>query len=127
MEVEMEGKAVPVLERLVTEDDESVEAWYLGGWCHYLQAEKGADSKETSREWLRNALRLFRQQEYEDDKLKEHAQELVANLDGELGGPVADDDEWEDEDEGEDAEESDFEGFPDEGDGTNGHDVEMTT
>ena len=128
MEVEMEQRAVEVLERLITEDDQSVEAWYLGGWCHFLRAQKEADTKQLSREWLRNALRLYQLQEYEDERLKQHAQELVATLDEELGGPIEDEDEdgWEDE-EDDDDDNSDFEGFPDEDDGTNGHDVEMTT
>jgi hypothetical protein len=30
MEVEMELQALQVLERLILEDDESIEAWYLG-------------------------------------------------------------------------------------------------
>lgn len=126
MEVELEGKAFEIIERLVLEDDQSVEAWYLGGWCNFLRAQKGAETKETSREWLRNSLRLYRLQEYEDERLREHALELVGSLDTELGGPINDEDDWEDEDEGEDDEGSDFEGFPDE-DGATSQDVEMTT
>ena len=40
MEAEMEEQALDVLERLVEEDDHSVEAWYLGGWCLNLLAAK---------------------------------------------------------------------------------------
>lgn len=102
MEVEMLDGAVGVLERLVGEDDESVEAWYLGGWCLFLLGEKGREAQEgcedaegglaewqlvmgSSREWLRNSLRLYDVLEYEDDRLRDHALELVENLDGQLG------------------------------------------
>ncbi|KAI4198178.1 MAG: hypothetical protein LQ350_005465 [Teloschistes chrysophthalmus] len=130
MEVGMEDDALEVLERLVDEDDTSVEAWYLGGWCQYLATEKsetasnsivnGApdnDRKEsasraalvTSRDWLRNSLRLYELQDYEDERLKEHALELVQGLDAGLGDTIeeeeedgAEDDDWESEGDDED-------------------------
>ncbi|KAL8864439.1 MAG: hypothetical protein Q9174_007355, partial [Haloplaca sp. 1 TL-2023] len=40
MEVEMEEEAMEVLDRLIEEDDSSVETWYLGGWCQYLMIER---------------------------------------------------------------------------------------
>jgi hypothetical protein len=59
----------------------------------------------SSRQWLNQSLRLFKQQEYEDIRLGEHAKELLASLNAELGGEGAnedqdeeDGDEWEDED-----------------------------
>ncbi|KAK5123197.1 hypothetical protein LTR85_003396 [Meristemomyces frigidus] len=104
MEAEMERDAMAVLHRLVTDDDQSVEAWYLGGWCQHLIAEKmkaagqqnatngdtaDADSLESavkgSRNWLKMALKLYDQLEYEDERLFEHAKELVAGLDTVLG------------------------------------------
>lgn len=105
MEVEMLDEAVGVLERLVGEDDESVEAWYLGGWCLFLLGEKGRQAEEgsygredaegglsewqlvmgSSREWLRNSLRLYDALDYEDDRLRDHALELVEVLEGQLG------------------------------------------
>ena len=45
LEVEMEEEASIVLERLVNEDDQSVEAWYLGGWCLYIVGEKVREAK----------------------------------------------------------------------------------
>lgn len=125
MEAELETSAMDVLERLVLEDDESVEAWYLGGWCQHLIAKKteqGDVSEKVakmtdaeheanleaiyrgSRRWLRTALKLCKVLEYEDERLRQHAEELVAGLDGVLG-PVKEgeeevDDEWEDEWEG---------------------------
>ena len=105
MEVEMEDQAMEVLERLVEEDDMSVEAWYLGGWCLYLIGEKkklapesaaksfqDGDTEEVlraslllSRDWLVNSLRLYQLHDYEDERLRDHAQELVRDLDSELG------------------------------------------
>lgn len=54
-----------------------------------------------SRRWLRTSLKLFDLLGYEDERLKQHAEELMAGLDGILG-PVKEgeedvDDEWEDE------------------------------
>ncbi|KAL8645359.1 MAG: hypothetical protein Q9226_007342 [Calogaya cf. arnoldii] len=123
MEVEMENDAMEVLERLIEEDDTSVEAWYLGGWCAYLAAERSKALQEPaangngtsgtkdseyeaslmlSREWLRNSLRLYDLQDYEDDRLRDHAMELVRDLDSQLG-------EAKDEDEEDDAEDYDWE------------------
>ena len=113
MEVSMLEEALAVLERLVSEDDQSVETWYLGGWCLFLsaeinlkeQGEERSSSLRSSRQWLRESLRLYDSLEYEDDRLRDHAMELVADLDRELGGgeDEAQDEgaegEWEDEDE----------------------------
>ncbi|KAH8697534.1 TPR domain protein [Talaromyces proteolyticus] len=102
MEVQMELEALQVLERLILEDDESIEAWYLGGWCLYLMAEKEReqptkidprssaegrrhDSMVASREWLKQSLKLYVKMDYEDEKLKEHAVELIQELNKELG------------------------------------------
>ena len=115
MEVEMEEEALGVVERLVQEDDGSVEAWYLGGWCLYLLGMKqrkkhderngaaegdamedvnGHDEDEedlltqtmvSSREWLRQSLKLCELVEYEDERLKDHAMELVEELDAIVG------------------------------------------
>lgn len=107
MEAEMEDEALEVLERLIEEDDTSVEAWYLGGWCMYLIAEKkrkndissaaGRSMSDeegdpgpraalvSSRDWLTNSLRLYHVQDYEDERLRDHAQELVGDLNSELG------------------------------------------
>ncbi|RMZ01473.1 hypothetical protein D0862_06345 [Hortaea werneckii] len=139
MEAEMEKEAMFVLQRLVTDDDQSVEAWYLGGWCQNLIAEKltaaglstdtpanGGDEENEllialkgSRNWLKMALRLYDLLEYEDDRLCEHAKELVVALDRDLGPEAKDtgageDDEWEewdgiDEDQDQDQEDEDEE------------------
>jgi tetratricopeptide (TPR) repeat protein len=127
MEAEMEDEANEVLERLVAEDDSSVEAWYLGGWCLHLLAEKqqgqanGNASSESvdnvkdlqrrSRRWLQQALNLCTLVEYEDERLMEHALELVQSLNQTLGEPdaeeeegAAEEDDWEDDDASEDEE-----------------------
>ncbi|KAI9034961.1 ACL4 family protein [Aspergillus affinis] len=114
MEVTMELEALEVLERLILEDDQSVEAWYLGGWCLYLlaekqQAPKDAEAEESpeakrqaslvaSREWLKQGLALYEVLQYEDERLKEHATELVQDMNKELGEEM-------DEEEGEEGEE----------------------
>ncbi|TVY53650.1 putative assembly chaperone of rpl4 [Lachnellula cervina] len=116
MEADMDVEAIEVLERLVGEDDSSVEVWYLGGWGLYIMGEKqkngeakvengdgdGENWKVTwisSRQWLTHSLRLFDQQDYEDERLGEHAKELLASLNAELGGETVneEEEEWEDE------------------------------
>lgn len=104
MEASMEAEAMQVLNRLVLEDDQSVEAWYLGGWCQYLITERskagGQDGKngnaedvfedlevtmKGSRHWLKTAIKLYEALDYEDVRLLDHAQELVTELDAVLG------------------------------------------
>jgi hypothetical protein len=96
----MEVEALQVLERLILEDDESIEAWYLGGWCLYLLAEKEKEesseekrheSMVASRGWLKQSLKLYQKLEYEDDRLRDHALELVQELNKELGDDMDDD------------------------------------
>lgn len=107
MEVSMELEALGVVERLILEDDQSVEAWYLGGWCLYLLAEKqeapsDADAENNpeskrhaslvaSREWLKQSLRLYDALQYEDERLGEHANELVQAMNKEIGEDMEDD------------------------------------
>jgi tRNA (guanine10-N2)-methyltransferase len=114
MEVTMEFEALEVLERLILEDDQSVEAYYLGGWCLFLLAEKQQAPKDAtpeelaespryaslaaSREWLKQALKLYDLLQYEDDRLRDHALELVQEMNKEIG---EDDDDSEAEGEGE--------------------------
>ncbi|KAK8215939.1 TPR domain protein [Phyllosticta capitalensis] len=117
MEAELEDEAIEVLERLVLEDDSSIEAWYLGGWCLHLLAEKKKSSEDeetvkrllkTSRDWLSNSLRLYQLVDYEDERLRDHAMELVEELNKILGPPVEGEDdveeEWEDDESVEDEE-----------------------
>lgn len=102
MEVDCEVDALGVLEGLVKEDDQSVECWYLGGWCQVLMGDKPVTDQtkllEQAKAWIDNCLRLYKVQEYEDDRLQEHALELKQKLNNELG-IEGDDDAWEDEDE----------------------------
>ncbi|KAF1930821.1 TPR domain-containing protein [Didymella exigua CBS 183.55] len=117
MEAEMEEEALEILERLINENDESVEAWYLGGWCLHLlagkQKAKGGELEKTvpsllkaSREWLDRCIQLYGILEYEDERLKEHAEELLKELNDVLGPAVeGEEDEWSDDEEGEDDDE----------------------
>jgi len=120
MEADMDGEAIEVLERLVGEDDSSVEVWYLGGWGLYIMGEKQKNGEAkvengdgeswkvswiSSRQWLDHSLRLFEQQEYEDLRLGEHAKELLSTIKAELGGDVSNgEEEWEDEEDASDEE-----------------------
>lgn len=132
-EVGLAEDAVEVVERLVGEDDHSVEAWYLGGWGLYLlgttepgkgdtEVPNGHDGSEketqkmarmSSREWLRQSLKLYDILDYEDDRLKEHASELIQELDkilgeGEDGDKDNEGDEWESDGSNEEDEDDDM-------------------
>ena len=121
MEAEMENEALEVLERLIGENDESVEAWYLGGWCLHLLAEKQKANNDTSkrmpllrasRDWLENCLKLYGAFQYEDERLHDHAEEILKELNDTLGpstGEEEDDDDWEDADEAGDDDDDDAE------------------
>ncbi|KAG5922435.1 hypothetical protein E4U61_005174 [Claviceps capensis] len=112
LETEMEEEALKVLERLVLDDDQSVEAWYLGGWCLYMSGEKQKASLEpsaaasateawrstwsTARKWLAQCLKLYARLDYEDERLGEHAVELFQSINAELGEmPEGEEDNWE--------------------------------
>ncbi|KAG6041860.1 hypothetical protein E4U41_001020 [Claviceps citrina] len=119
LETEMEEEALKVLERLVSDDDQSVEAWYLGGWCLYMSGEKQRDGSpasqngdggggggsggeawrstwSTARKWLAQCLKLYAMLEYEDERLGEHAVELFQSINKELGEmPEGEEDNWE--------------------------------
>ncbi|KAM7197641.1 hypothetical protein V8F20_006531 [Naviculisporaceae sp. PSN 640] len=107
IEVGMEEEAIAVAELLISEDDTSVEVWYLGGFARYNKGEKlkqedaADDSWQTfwrsSRRWLTRCLKIFEVEEYEDDRLREHAQELLESIKKELGEAPEDDDDHEDE------------------------------
>ena len=116
LESEMEEEALEVLDRLVREDDQSVEAWYLGGWTLYIKGEKAKERNgqapgglatqlvtewestwKSSKNWLENGLRLYQLLDYEDERLKEHATELVGNLYRSLGDAAMEETDEEDE------------------------------
>lgn len=118
IEVGMEERAVEVVERLVTEDDQSIEAWYLGGFALYNAGDKLKEEKKepewkstwrSARGWLAQCLLLFQKVEYEDERLGEHANELLELVRKEVGDDEGDDEEWEDE-EDDDEEEEDGDG-----------------
>lgn len=126
LETEMEEDALKVLERLVTDDDQSVEAWYLGGWGLFISGEKQRESSKgqqqngdateewkstwsTARKWLAQCLKLYAKLDYEDERLGEHAVELFQRINAELGEmPEGEEDNW-DESGDEDGEEDDDE------------------
>ncbi|OBT76510.1 hypothetical protein VF21_05406 [Pseudogymnoascus sp. 05NY08] len=119
MESGMEEEAIEVLERLVGEDDSSVEVWYLGGWGLYILGEKEKEKDVSgeghkvywisSRQWLNHSLKLFQQQDYEDVRLGEHAKELISNLEKDLGVLAEGEEEEDDESDSGDEDEEDQE------------------
>lgn len=125
IEVEMEEQAIDVTDRLIAEDDRSVEVWYLGGYARYRlgerlkQAGQSSESEEwkaswrSSRKWIAQCLKVFKAEEYEDERLGEHAQELLASITSELGeaaDDAEDEDVWEDtDDDGEEGADDDDE------------------
>lgn len=125
IEVDMEEQATEVAGRLIDEDDQSVEVWYLGGYARYRLGEKLKNSGQpsdpeswkskwrSSRKWLAQCLRIFQAEEYEDERLGEHAQELLASIKSELGESPED---GEDEDIWEDTDDDDKDGISDDED-----------
>lgn len=125
LEVELEEDALKVLQRLVTDDDQSVEAWYLGGWCLYIVGEKIRDGKmaqtsggdledwknvwESARQWLTMCLQLYEAQEYEDERLGDHAVELRTSINKVLGEPAEGEEDGSGSDDGEDEDEDEDE------------------
>jgi len=131
MEVEQEQDAMIVLEGLVKEDDQSVESWYLGGWCHLLISNKPDTAEDATsthaqqaREWLANCLKLYQVLQYEDEPLRHHAKELVQQLNTSLNIAESED-EWEDADDNDnELDGDDIEAI--DADHSRGEDVEMT-
>jgi tetratricopeptide (TPR) repeat protein len=120
MEAQMEEETIEVLERLVSEDDSSVEVWYLGGWGLYIMGEKELEKNKdgelhkvywiSSRQWLYHCRKIFAQQEYEDERLGEHVKELISKLDDALGGPLKEGEEVDDDEESGDDEDEEMGG-----------------
>ncbi|KAL5596806.1 hypothetical protein BROUX41_006510 [Berkeleyomyces rouxiae] len=119
LEVAMMDEARFVLDRLVKDDDHSVEAWYLGGWHRFLAGEAAAAAGaadeqaplwQAARRRLSQCLHLYQMLGYEDERLHDHAAELLGQIQEKLGEPTTDDDETdmevgEDDDEDEDEDE----------------------
>lgn len=125
IEVGMEGRAVEVVERLVTEDDQSVESWYLGGFALYNAGVKLKEKKRenewksawrSARGWLAQCLLLFQKQDYEDERLGEHANELLQLVRKEIGDDEGDEEDegWEDDEDEDDDEDDDSDSDSDE-------------
>ncbi|RAL65253.1 hypothetical protein DID88_001359 [Monilinia fructigena] len=122
-------KDLPPENDVVPDFPTNVEVWYLGGWGLYIMGEKqknGENAQQessgdgeswrvswiSSQQWLNHCLRLFEQQEYEDERLGAHAKELISILNSELGEEAAnaeveeDGEGWEDSDADEEMAES---------------------
>lgn len=130
----MEEDALEVGGGCVEGDDTCVEGWYLGGWGLYLLGEKQQNGDAATKErrqkkeeeseekdgwtqcwrgsiqWLRTCLNLYEQLDYEDERLREHASELLSGIESEfrekgieldVDGDDAGEDEWTESDENE--------------------------
>ncbi|EWC48421.1 hypothetical protein DRE_02190 [Drechslerella stenobrocha 248] len=124
IECDMHEEAMDVLEGLQAEDDQSVDLWYLGGWCLFLigaglkegagvgavagaagaEVEDWRDTWAAAREWLWNCEKLYRAFEWQDVGIAEHASELLARISVEIGEAKPEDAEEKDGDDGDDGE-----------------------
>ncbi|KAH7031605.1 uncharacterized protein B0I36DRAFT_422632 [Microdochium trichocladiopsis] len=149
LEVEMETAAIEVLERLVGEDDHSVEVWYLGGWGLYILGEKqrqeaiaagqqqtkpngkdvvvaaGAAAKEEEDDWQSSWIssRVWLNQSQHLYKMQEYEDERLGAHTKELLEAIAQ--ELGEAPEGEDELGDDDEGWEDDDDEEDGSDDEM--
>ncbi|KAI5855684.1 hypothetical protein BZA05DRAFT_389342 [Tricharina praecox] len=87
IETEQYETAVEVLERLQAEDDQLPDLWYLGGWTLFLLGERErprregwAELWEAAREWLKTCQQLYNALEWEDEGIREHAEELLGKI-----------------------------------------------
>lgn len=125
LELSLFKPALEVLQGVIATDDESVDAWYLEGWCFFLMAEQaresGADIEglgwmdlaKDARDCLEMCQMLHASEGNPDVPMLAHVKELIDKLQA-LGvepseeGPEDDDDGWEDVD-GSDDEDGDVE------------------
>ncbi|CAK7204665.1 hypothetical protein SEUCBS139899_007424 [Sporothrix eucalyptigena] len=121
-------KAIEVTTNLLREDEQSVEVWYLAGYANHLlgQQMKEAEAADPNlkkdrwkgpwieaRRCLGRCLRRFAQQQYEDERLGEHAAELFRELEAAVGPAPQkekDEEDYEEEDEDDDWEDDDEDG-----------------
>jgi hypothetical protein len=112
IELEMFDRANMVLEGLVNEDDQLVEVWYLLGWNAYCKGDINQDQRmelwSEAREYLIRA-RMLIYDDFEDDGIREHVQELISTLNETL--PPLEDQSESEEDEGLD-DEAEWEDIP---------------
>ncbi|CCG82187.1 TPR domain protein [Taphrina deformans PYCC 5710] len=87
LECEMTEDALEVLQQLEHEVDEVVDLWFLFGWTYYLQGEAHAEASEERKEsWedardcLHRCEKLYRRLDWNDEALKEHASDLLGNI-----------------------------------------------
>ena len=110
IELEEWDKAQSVLDGLVEEDEEIVDAWYLLGWLNKLRtdAEKDDVYLGAARYYLGHAKEVHIKNPTKDKEMVKHIEELIKEVGPE---PVTEDtedkaeedeDDWEDEDNWED-------------------------
>ena len=111
IELEEWDKAQSVLDGLVEEDEEIVDAWYLLGWLNKLRtdAEKDDVYLGAARYYLGHAKEVHIKNPTKDKEMVKHIEELINEVGPE---PVTDDkveeddEDWEDEDDNDNMEES---------------------
>lgn len=88
LECEMMDEALEVLHQLEQEDDQVVDLWFLLGWTYFLQGERFGNSQkekhreswEDARDCLHKCEVLYKRFDCDDESLKEHASNLLANI-----------------------------------------------
>lgn len=88
LECEMMDEASEVLQQLEQEDDQVVDLWFLLGWTYFLQGERSGETQnekrrelwEDARDCLHKCELLYKRFDWDDDNLKEHASDLLANI-----------------------------------------------
>ncbi len=111
LESGLDEEAISVLQTLADEDEEMVDLWYLYGWACYLRAKSPESdvkidgngtkddrrrsnvvSAEESRTWmvesrahLRRCEALYKRLEWDDEGIRDHANELLALINDHIG------------------------------------------
>ncbi|KAI0033067.1 TPR-like protein [Vararia minispora EC-137] len=88
LELALYEPAIAVLQDVIAADDEDVEAWYLEGLAHFLTAQQAhqagvqdwQERARDARDALESCLVLHAAQEHPDFPLRNHAREMVSQL-----------------------------------------------
>eukprot|EP00127_Corallochytrium_limacisporum_P005845 Clim_evm10s213 gene=Clim_evmTU10s213 len=68
--------ATELIEAILMEDDDFVQAWYLLGWCHHLQE----GHEQEAADFLNHAKKIWHKVEWGDEPLLKHCEDLLTEL-----------------------------------------------